>query len=294
MTRYQKRRISNRRSAVIVRERPQKKRVLFVKKLHSIFSSKTYFVIAVFLGSILLVGYFLFFTDQLLITKINIEGAASGTQQEIREYYDELSQQRKFFILKQNKTINFPVSFAQKDILFKIPKIKNAQITTQAPHTLNIKVQERSQEGIWCAYGFSAELPSCFFYDSQGVIYDDAPNSIKGSLIKVVRDSRTEGAELGSAVMDFELLEYIGNLVTTLEIQYELPSYIFIKNNDEISAGFSAGFVAQFSRSQDLQESVENLVLILASEIGNRASNLSYIDLRLGNKAFYKYKAAGE
>jgi len=157
------------------------------------------------------------------------------------------------------------------------------------PSTLNIKVEERKQEGIWCVYGNSESIPECFFYDKEGVIYEEAPNSVRGSLIKNIRDGRVEEAQLGSAVVDALLLEYINNLIDALELAYEHPNYIFIKNDDEIRAGFLKGWEAYFSRSQDLIESVENLILILDKEIGTRASELLYIDLRLGNKAFYKY-----
>ena len=279
----------NYKSAVIKRTRPRKKRVLFVKRIHNIFSSKTYIMLGIFLASAIGVGYFLFFTNHFLITDIKIGGVSESTQKEIIEYYNKVSQQRKFLILKQNKTVSFSAREFEKNILFELPKIKKIEIRIKMPHTLNMKVQERTQEGIWCAYA-KAEAPQCFFYDSSGVIYEEAPNSVRGSLIKIIRDSRVATASLGSAIMSLEILEYANDLIESLDTAYERPSYILIKNNDEISAGFSLGWEAQFSRSQDLMESVENLVLILNEEIGLRIGELLYVDLRLGNKAFYKWQ----
>lgn len=307
-----KRRRSRRQSrtiAVIKRSGPRKKRISFIGHLGKIFLSppaprsrragKLYFITGGILVFFLSIGYFLFFTEQFLITNINIE-ANKNTEQNIHEYLDKIFDSKKFFILRQNKTINFPTENFKKNIFFEIPKIKKVEVQIQVPSTLNIKVEERKQEGIWCVYGNLESIPECFFYDKEGIIYEEAPNSVRGSLIKNIRDGRVEVAQLGSAVMNTQLLEYINNLINALELAYEHPNYIFIKNNDEIRAGFSkglpaassaaqVGWEAYFSRSQDLIESVENLILILEKEIGVRVSELLYIDLRLGNKAFYKY-----
>ena len=283
----------NYKSAVIKRTRPHKKRVLFVKRVRNVFSSKIYIMLGIFLASAIGVGYFLFFTNHFLITDIKIGGVSESTQKEIIEYYNKVSQQRKFFILKQNKTVSFSAREFEKNILFELPKIKKIEIKIKMPHTLNMEAQERAQEGIWCAYA-QMEAPQCFFYDSSGIVYEEAPNSVRGSLIKVIRDSRVTTASLGSAVMSLEILEYVNDLIESLGTAYERPSYILIKNNDEISAGFSLGWEAQFSRGQNLIESVENLTLILNEEIGSRIGELLYIDLRLGNKAFYKWQGGAE
>src|SRR3990167_8045316 len=93
----------NYKSAVIKRTRPHKKRVLFVKRVRNVFSSKIYIMFGIFLASAMGVGYFLFFTNQFLITQVRVNGVSASTQKEIAEYYGRISQQRKFFILKQNK-----------------------------------------------------------------------------------------------------------------------------------------------------------------------------------------------
>ena len=274
----------NHRSVVIKRSRPQEKRAFLHKNL------KTLLVLLLVILVFSSVVYFLFFTDQFLVKNINIAGASETTTQEINSYLEQVFNSKKFLILKQNKTLNFPIFEAQKELLFEIPKIKKVSIETRMPNSLVISVQERKQEGIWCAYGNVDSLPKCYFYDVEGVIYEPAPNSIRGSLIKIIRDGRVQQAQMGVAVIDAELSQYLSNLSEALEFAYEYPSYLFIKTEDEIHVGFSGGWEAQFSRSQDLIESIENLLLVLEEEIGNRTNELEYVDLRLGNKVFYKYK----
>lgn len=289
-----KKRYANNRSVVIKRSRPQKKRVLLLRAYRGLLTSKVSFILGALILILLALGYFLFFTDQFLIKNINIEGAGETTKSQINNLLESVFNSKRFLILKQNRVVSFPSAEFERNLLFEIPKIKIASVETKSPGSIIIKVEERQQDGIWCAYGNTEIILSCYFYDKDGVVYEEAPNSLKGSLIKIIRDERVSEAILGSAVMDMDLLEYINNLIGTLEIAYEHPNYIFIKNNSEIHAVFSAGWEAQFSRSQNLVESVENLILILEEEIGTRIGELEYVDLRLGNKAFYKWQGGIE
>src|SRR3989338_8939390 len=282
------------KSAVIKRLRPRKKRALLLKKFKELLVSKYLVILSVVILSLLMFGYFLFFSNQFLIKNINIEGASEITQKQINKLLETTFNSKRFLILKQNKITNFPSAEFEKKLLFEIPKMKIASVETKSSGSLIIKVEERQQEGIWCAYGSAEILPKCYFYDTEGVIYEEAPNSIRGSLIKIIKDGRISEAQLGSAVVDKILLEYIDNLIEILEVAHERPNYIFIKNNNDVYAGFSAGWEAQFSRDRDLLESVENLILILEEEIGSRINELEYIDLRLGNKAFYKWQGGTE
>jgi len=130
MVRKRKKYSQRRTTAVIKRSNPRRKRVFFVRRLGKIYLSpsqwrsragKLYFIAGGILVIFFIIVYFLFFTEQFLITNINIE-ANKNTEENIREYLDEIFNSKKFFILKQNKTINFPIESFKKNIFLKFQR----------------------------------------------------------------------------------------------------------------------------------------------------------------------------
>ena len=151
------------KSAVIKRLRPRKKRAFLLKKFKELLVSKYLVILSVVILSLLMFGYFLFFSNQFLIKNINIEGASEITQKQINKLLETTFNSKRFLILKQNKITNFPSAEFEKKLLFEIPKMKIASVETKSSGSLIIKVEERQQEGIWCAYGSAEILPKCYF-----------------------------------------------------------------------------------------------------------------------------------
>jgi cell division septal protein FtsQ len=270
-------------SAIIKGPKRDKRGRFFIKKA---VASRVFWVLTAVFVSFFVLSYYLFFSAKFLLTNVLIEGVSADAENEIRQYFDKFSHTKRFLVFSQNSALLFPDNAFTSGVLRAVPKIKNLDTRIKLPNTLTISAEERKQYGIWCI-DLSTQ---CFFYDESGVIYESAPNVARGALIKVIRDGRVDSAEAGDTVLDRDLLSFINNLIAALELAYQRPAYIYIKDNEEIRAGFFDGWEAYFSRSQDLIESVENLAIVLEEKIGPREPELEYIDLRLLNKIFYKYR----
>ena len=234
-------------------------------------------------------AYYFFISDKFLIRQIKISGASSSIEASVDGYVADILESKLLFFIKKNKTTLFPEAEISKNITSVIPKIKEADIRVMYPGIVEIGVVERTQHGIWCEYNIST--PVCYFYDDDGIIYQTAPNSVRGSLIVSLRDKREVSFELGDKAMEADIIEFTDELSEALRFAYEKPFYISIESDTEIRAGFGSGWEAYFSTGNPVLESVENLILVIEEEINTRVSELEYIDLRLGNKVFYKYKA---
>lgn len=300
-----KKRKSNKFNPVIQRQGPRrKKRAFFDVSLLRIFSPKIYFSLAVVILSLGSFGYYLLFSDYFKITNVYIHGANSEITRGVEIYFEDLSEKTRFFILSQNKTIFFPSKSFKSDILSAFPKIKDAHINLEIPNSLSIDLSERSISGIWCPVTAVGGTPkqavaekigeehNCYFYDEDGVVYQEAPNSSAGTLITFIRDMRVYGAKAGDTVLSMDDLLFIERLTAALSLAYVRPAYISILGSQEIRVGFSSssgGWEAYFSREESIITQVENLVLVLEREIGQDYPYLLYVDLRLGNKVFYKF-----
>lgn len=263
----------------------------FIFSFFRFFPLKIYFPFFVVLVSVSAFGYYFFFSQYFTITEVVISGASPEIKRGIEIYFDEVSQSKKFIFLAQNKTLFFPKSSFRADLLSALPRIEEADIVVEVPHTLSINVHERIIEGIWCASGNQGEedVSSCYFYDAHGVIYESAPNVARGSLIIFIRDKRYGEVQLGDTVLSRDDLAFIEKLIAALSLAYTKPSYITMVSNEEIRTGFPEGWKAYFTRSESIVTQVENLVLVLEREIGDELPFLLYVDLRLVNKVFYKF-----
>lgn len=151
----------------------------------------------------------------------------------------------------------------------------------------------------------------CFYYGSDGVIFQESPNTSQGFLIREVRDKRytsvnprtqttTQSSEqsknsktvyLGSQVLTEQDIAQLDLLYAALTMGVEFPTYITLVDEYEMRAGFQQGWEVYFSRQDPLVQQVENLAAVLNEHIEHNKRFLEYIDVRYGNKIFYKYIA---
>lgn len=238
------------------------------------------------------IGYFLFFTDQFLIRQINVNGGSQELRGDVLEYFHDVAARKRLLVLRQDKTFFFPEGTFESEVLRAVPRVRNADVKTELPHNVAIAIEEREQKGIWCAAAGGTTAPPCYFYDTEGVIYAEAPSTGRGSLITRIVDKRRADAELSERVLSAEDIQQSDAVRTMLDVAFQKPSYITIESEHQMRAGFSAGWEAYFSRGKDLQTQVENLALVVEKEIASRENELEYVDVRLGEKVFYRY--AGE
>ena len=156
----------------------------------------------------------------------------------------------------------------------------------------------------------------CFYYGHDGVIFQKAPQTSRGFLIHEVRDRRYKDASatiaqssqtneqkqteqllentvvyLGDQVLTKQDMEQIDLLYVALTMGVESPTYLTIVDEYEIRAGFPKGWEVYVSRQDPFVRQVENLAVVLEKHIKNNERFLEYIDVRYGNKIFYKYIA---
>lgn len=251
-----------------------------------------YFVLGALAIALAGLAYAFVFSGQFTITSITITGTEGKLKQELRTYIDAALEEQRFFVVRQDKTILFPSDSLKYGLLETFVGIESAVVATELPHALIVEVQERSIEGIWCAYQnvSSGGVPACYFYDHEGVAYEEAPNAARGFLITVVHDETVAFASRGEIVLDNSILTYVRELVAALKKTYEKPLYVALKENGELRVGFLAGWEAYLVPSVSATEQAEALGLVLKEEIGQRSSELEYVDVRLGSKVFYKFK----
>lgn len=258
-------------------------------------------LVAAFAGGII----YLFRLSQWQITDIKIEGTKVLTEEEIREHAGKVLEGNYFFALPKRSILLAPQNTIIWQLQQSFPRIETISITKKYPSTLIISLQERELWGIFCVYGAdqrglnasSADLrgniDECVYIDKTGFAFERAPSS-SGSLIKKIKIDNSR-AMVASYAVEPEIMKDILRLSEKMENQLKSPvvAYeLFSEIPREVRMTVAEGFTLYLNRDDDIENTLRVLKLVLDEEIKERRSKLDYVDLRFGNKVFYKFKGS--
>lgn len=225
-------------------------------------------VLILFLGVI----YLLFFSPVFRVKEITVIGNHKISLEEIKDN------------LICNNIILTTTRNIKKQLLVKFPVIQELKISKNLfKRRLEINIKEREEIGIICSAN------KCFYFDGDGIIFKDAPNT-SGSLITIVQDYSNRNYELGDKISEKSFVD------TILEINKNLFSEIGLKilsfnissyPIEELKAITNEGWYILFNLKKDIKNQLLALKVALNEKIKNR-SDLQYVDLRIENRIYYK------
>lgn len=167
----------------------------------------------------------------------------------------------------------------------KFPRIKSTEIEVKLPNTLSIKCDERKQEALLC-YG-----KECGFLDKSGFVFEKAPYFSGDGYLKFI-DEKGESASLaiGKNIIEAGQFEKIMEIINLNNKGGIATAKVFIKSDTFFQLQTKEGWKILISDKNEPQITFDNLSLALAEKIKSQRKNLEYIDLRFGNKVYFKYK----
>ena len=193
------------------------------------------------------------------------------------------------------------------------PILLQTNIRRIFPDKISLNIVERTPIGIWCKKGapngdyisgyegLKSRLTesqnysaiSCYDYDADGVIFQTAPYT-SGSLITKIYDhsQRFAGSKIGDRVLNPDILEFLHQAQAKLNSGFELKTEQIILGTDSEGAVlyFASGWFLILNQKGDLDYQLQVLKNVLDQSVGDQMPNLAYIDLRIQNRAYYKYK----
>lgn len=224
-----------------------------------------------------------FFSGIFSIKNIEINSPSVESEAIINQHLDSALDSKILKIFPQN-TLFFSFGDIKSEILKNNPHILDIRISHILPNSIKITVVERDIVGIWCS-----QTKECFYYGNYGVIFRKAPTGSQGFLISFVTDERHEDFYLGKTVLTQKDIKDIEILYLALQKSIGAPSHLKIINENEIQAFFQDGWRAIYSRQDQFVRQTENLSIVLDEYIKNKEKPLDYVDLRYGNKVFYRH-----
>ena len=247
------------------------------------------FVALLFVGT---VAYALFFSPYLAITNVEISGLEKLSETPIRNIAENKLTEKYFSIIPKNNLLIFPKNALKQELLASFKRIETVDVERVFPHTLKVIVKERKLAMLFC------NAQNCYTLNEFGVSYP--ANNFSES--ELTEENLITLHDLSSSQLDYEekplednYRAFVLGLASAVQDETGLILKKDYQTNNRMSGDVrvetEAGFSIYFNESVTLKKSVVTLRAILEHKIAKESlGNLEYIDLRIADKVFYKFK----
>jgi len=194
---------------------------------------------------------------------------------------------KSIFLLSSPKIENYILAFS--------PEIKKARIKKKLPDSLIIEIEERSEFAEVC---FSNG--PCFEVDETGTAFkesilmrqeDDAANVFQARQASLVLElDQDNKARLGDKIINSDYLFKAERIRSQFSNNLELsPIKFALSEKTRLAVKIEEGVKIHFNLEGNIDDQLENLKILLEEKIEREdLKNLEYIDLRFGNRIYYK------
>ena len=275
----------------------------FKKKKNKILKRK---IIVSFLGFLFffIIITFLSKLERFNLNTINIVGNEVIETEKIEEIVKAKIKGNYYYLFPKTNFILYPKKNIEEDLKNKFKRIKEISVNDLNINTLEIKIEERVASHIYCGESFkhfeSLEEEKCYFMDEDGFIFDDAPYFSGNVYLKFYGKTVTnEGDPMGYYFYQ-PIFKGLLSFKDNLEKIGIKPVIFYVQDDGDIKAYLplstsAVGPEIRLKSDSDFEKIVENLQSVLTTEplkteFKEKYSSLLYIDLRFGNKVFYKFK----
>lgn len=257
-----------------------------VKKKKNRFSKKNlsgiglFFLFALFLGT----ATYLSTLPIFQIEQYEINGNYAVEKSEIESRLNNALSGFYFYFIPRKNYFLVMTGSIQKNLFDAFPRIEEVSVKKKPFSSLSIQIKEREPWAVYCSQ-------KCFFIDKSGFAYEESfINS--GNLIKLIKGD-DDNISIGKYAINNETINIFSNVENKINLlglgsvtEYGLSS----KLPEELKIKTGGGFYLLFNSTDNWDKIFTVLETVLSEEIKEKRTNLDYIDLRFGNKVFYKFK----
>ena len=202
-----------------------------------------------------------------------------------------------FWVFPKTNFILYPKKYLKNDLSNKFKRFSDISISINDFKNLEIEVKEREGKYTWCGNTIpilNNLLQKCYFMDSAGYIFDEAPYFSGNVYFKFYGQNETGP---GSYFLKDEFSKII-NFRDNLE-RLNLKPNAFWQDGDDANISLSQdinGPKIIFKLDSDYEKIYQNLQTAISAEplhtdLKNKFPSLLYFDLRFGNKVYFKFSA---
>ncbi len=191
------------------------------------------------------------------------------------------------FILPRDNIFLYPRQYLATKLVRNYPVLGSVDVHAADFHTVVVNLVERQPRALWCL-----DEPHCFFMDESGMIYAPAPTF--STAVYVSYFGTTTHGEYFWRFLTPEQFPTLSALVDALaqKVPTEKVLQVVVDANSDVSVVFAESFTLKFGLHDQGGDVFERFSLALTSAVisAHKLSDFDYIDLRFGDKLYYKLK----
>ena len=258
--------------------------------------------LALFVGAVVWgVGY-ASYLSRFTVQSINVTGTHSVAPELVRNYAWTILDDGSRHYLSRTNIFLYPRTVLERAIVGYFPRIASASVSRPSylSNELDIEVREREAFALWCR-----EVSVCYDMDEGGFIFSEhaATSSVRANGLYVFRGgvSASTTSEMTTPVNPVGssfATAHLPGLVVLLRLLGQAgftPLGATLESGQDFSIPLAEGFTLKASFGSDAGTLTRNLDLVLSSDaLQGKKSELEYVDLRFGNRVYYKLKGEAQ
>ncbi|HEY4509263.1 MAG TPA: hypothetical protein VJC13_03260 [Candidatus Paceibacterota bacterium] len=253
---------------------------------------------------------------QIRISKVELSGGVLVTETDVDAKSREYLSGSYLWLFPKNNTFWYSEGGLADYLKESFKRIDTISIHRKDLKTLVVEIKERKPVAMWCEGNPGEVRPSlnagsevqpsgsegvlssaertCYFLDQNSTIFAKAPNFSGDAYFKFygsISGNNPIGTEYIASSTEFaELSDFI---IKTKQLSLR-PQYMIAKDGGEFSLVIAGGGQIMFDMRLPLATVAQNLEALLRTQVLATSTSgvlpVEYIDLRYGNKLFYKIK----
>jgi len=248
------------------------------------------------------------YLPQFSIERIEVNGTNDTRPELVRAFVATRLWDGSLPFFSKSNIFLYPRAEIEAALKESFPRVENVEVSRESllASAIAVSIEERKAFARWCASSRTAFMvestDSCFVLDSKGFVFAPASTTpsfetqyvFEGSLPATsspIGETYLPGRFAGALA----LLERLGQSGFSPEnISVESEQDFTVELSPRLPAG-RQGFEIRATFGTDVSSLVKNLELVLASEaLRGKEGELEYIDLRFGNRVYYKFKGGAK
>ena len=243
---------------------------------------------------------------QFSIQSVDVRGAKELSPQLVRIYAESVLHDGAYSLFSRANIFLYPRAQLQEAVKEYFPRIENVHIARESflSTALIVALEEREAFARWCGpFGSdSTEEQSelCYVIDRGGLIFAPVgttstglatPYLFRGGLSPSTSSGQVAASGLlGKTYLPGRFAGIVALLERLGQSGFAARS-VFTEGEQDFSIALIRGFELRASFGADVPGLVRNLELVLSSEsLRGKEDQLEYVDLRFGNRVYYKLK----
>ena len=262
------------------------------------------FVVTSFLG----VPAYLFSQPEVTIHTIAISGNDVVATDMLEAVVRDALSGRYVYLYPRSNSLIFPRAGIEASVLHAFKRIKAANVSFEDFTSIRLEVEERKPFALWCqalneravretatatkeVALESRDHEACYFLDEKGFVFSEAPRGLENAYL-IYEGTIDARDPLGAQFLTEQHFAELALFARMLRDEGIAFDRMVLTEEGDFELLLEAGGALLFGKDQSLSRVLDNVTAVLSADTFQERSldDVEYLDLRFGNKVYYKFK----